>query len=134
MLHSQLPLTAVYLNVLGEHEGVGAPAELDIAHPQAVHAPEGLVGVGNEHPFKAEVLHLPEKLRAVDHAVAHHHVVAIPDGGTRFRGETAVLNEAAVHVPEGILAEEAATRYLEVAAVLQGRLSVDQVMFSMRAP
>lgn len=48
--------------------------------------------------------------------------------------EAAVLYEAAIHVPEGILAEEAATRYLEVAAVLQGRLSVDQVMFSMRAP
>ena len=47
----------------------------------AVHLPEGLIGIGDLHILQRQVLHLTEELRPVDARVSHHQVVGVPDSG-----------------------------------------------------
>ena len=115
----------VHLDVAGEHKGIGAAAQLHVLDLQAVHFPEGLVGVGDEHALEGDVLHLAEEFRSVDGAVAHHQVVGVPDGGAGARREIAVRDQAAVDVPPGILAVKLAAVGFDVAAMLDTRFAVD---------
>ena len=117
-------LQTVDVDVLREHERVGAAVQADVLQAQAVDAPEGLVGVAYLHVFQLYVAHLAEELRAVDAAAAHHQVVAVPDGRPRALGEVAVFNQCAVDVPPRVFAVEAAVLCLHVLALLDAALAV----------
>jgi hypothetical protein len=98
--------------------------ELDLTNLQVCDTPESLVGIGDVHILKRQSTHLTEELRAIDDAVAHHHVVAVPDGGTRAHLEVAVGDERAIDVPPGIFPNEAASVCLDISAALYARLAL----------
>ena len=91
---------------------------------QVLNVPEGFVGIVNGYVFKLHVLHLAEKFGAVNHAVAHRHVVRIPDGRARLGSKVAVGYHAAIDVPPRIFAEESTAVGFEVGTLLNGRLAV----------
>ena len=75
----RIALQSVDVDVLGEHERVGASVQLHVVELQTVDLPECLVGVAYLHILQFHVVHLAEELRTVDAATAHHEVVGIPD-------------------------------------------------------
>ncbi len=121
----RVALESVDIDVVGEHEGIGAVVQLHIADCQPVDAPERLVGIVDDNILQLDVLHLTEELRPVDDAVLHPQVVGVPDGRARARCEIAVRDDGTVDVPPWVLAEEAAIVGLHVLTLLNARLSVD---------
>ena len=115
---------SVHDDAMTVHEGVGAAVQRHVVHLHVVDMPEGLVGIVDGDVLQGEVLHLAEELRTVYHAVAHSHVVAVPDGRARARREIATRDEAAVHVPPGVFAIKLAVVALYVVAALYRRLAV----------
>ena len=71
----------IHVDILAEHEGIGALMELYVLQGQSVDPPEGLVSVRDLDIFEVEVFHFPEELRTVDDGVFHLHVIGIPDCG-----------------------------------------------------
>ena len=114
----------VDLDVLREHEGIGAVVQLQVAGTHVATAPEGLVGIVDDDILQVEVVHLAEHLRPVDARVAHVHVVAVPEGRAGADVKLAAVDPEAVDMPEGILAPEAAVLCLDVATLLDGALAV----------
>ena len=114
----------VDVDVLREHEGVGTLMQHDVLQSEAVHLPEGFIGIIDHHILQFYVFHLTEELRPVDGAVLHLQVVGVPDGRARAHSEVAVLDVGAVDVPPGIFAVELAIVGLHPLALLDARLSV----------
>ena len=96
----------------------------DVLDFQSVHAPECLIGIVDGDILQFQVVHLAEELRAVDDAVLHRHVVAVPDGRAALWREVAARDETAVDMPPGILAIELAVVTLQIVAALDARLTV----------
>ena len=109
---------SVHIDVLGEHERIGAFVKFHILELQSVYTPESFVSIIDFDPLQREVLHLTEELRAVDDGVFHHHIIAVPDGRTATLGKVTVGDEAAVYVPPGIFAVETGVVALQVFAAL----------------
>ena len=80
-------------DVLAEHEWICPIAEHDILHIQVPDFPEGLVRIVDLHVLEGQSVHLTEKFRPVDDAVAHGHVIAVPDCRTGTNRKVAVGNE-----------------------------------------
>ena len=121
----RVALQSVDIDVLREHEGIGALVQLDIPESEAVDLPESLVGIIDHHILQLHVAHLTEELRPVDGAVAHHQVVGVPDGRARARGEVAAFDTRPVDVPPGVLAIELAIVALHPLALLDARLPIN---------
>ena len=117
-------LQPVYVYVAAEHEGVSAAMQLEVLRPYALAPPEHLVGVGHLDVLQVKFLHLAEHLRRVNLRVAHRQVVGVPQGGAAPHVEMAAVNGESVHVPEGVVALEAAVGGHNVAALLYGRLAL----------
>ena len=78
----RVAIQPVDVDVLREHERVGATMQPYLLQPQAVHPPECLVGIGNLDVLQLHIFHLAEEFRAINTAVAHHKIVGVPDSGT----------------------------------------------------
>ena len=120
----RVTLEAVDIDVLAEHEGVGAFVEAHVTDDEVADAPEGLVGIVHLHVLQGQAAHLAEELGGIDDAVAHDHIVAVPDGGTRADLEIAVGDERAVDVPPRVFADEAAAVGFEALAALDAALAL----------
>ena len=91
---------------------------------QPIHLPESFVGIGYLHVFQLQILHLSEELRAVDHAVFHHHIVAIPDGRPAFGRKIAVRNDRSVYMPPRVFAIELGRITLQILTTFDARLTI----------
>ena len=119
----RVAIQPIDIYVLAEHKGISAVMEFQVADTQSLNTPERLVGIGYGDVLHAETVHLAEELRPVYRAVAHLHVVTIPDGRARAHLEIAVRNETAINVPQRILSDEAAAVGLDILAALHAALS-----------
>ena len=100
-----------------------AAAQDKVPDPDSVAAPEHLVGIVHRHVFDLDLAHLPEHLRCIDHRVGHLQVVGIPQRRPAADIEITAVDQESVHMPEGIVALETAVDRLDVAALLDRRLS-----------
>ncbi len=102
----RIRLQAVYINVFAKHERVGAFVEFHILYFQSADFPKSFVGVVDFYVFEAQVAHLAKKLRAVNHAVSHHHVIAVPYSRAAAGSKIAVLYYTSVNMPPRIFSVE----------------------------
>ena len=93
-----------------------------IVDVQSVDVPKGLVGIVDGDIAQFEVVHLSEKLRTVNHAVSHLHIVGVSDGRPGAWREIAVGDKTSVDMPQGIFSLEAAVVTFDIAAFLDARL------------
>ena len=114
---------SVHTDVAAEHERIGATSQSEIADIDAGAFPEHLVGIVHHHILKFQIRHLAKHLRRIDHRVRHLEVVRIPEGRTAADGKTAVLDSEPVNMPERIVALEQAVDGLDVATLLDSRLT-----------
>ena len=98
--------------------------QLHVLDPDAVHLPEGLIGIGDLHVFKRQILHLTKELRTVDTGVRHHQIVGVPDGRARAEGGRAVVAPGPVGVPPRILTLEFTAVGLHIPALFDARLTI----------
>ena len=103
----RIALESIDIHVLAEHEGVGSFVQTYVAHHQVLDLPEGLVGIVELYALQFQAIHLPEKFGSVYDAIAHHHIVAIPDGRAGTYLKIAVGNERCIHVPPRVFANKA---------------------------
>ena len=121
----RVALQAVDAQVIAKHEGIGAVVQLKVSGLHILTAPESLVSIVDDDIVQMDMMHLAKHLGGIDACVAHQQVVAIPQGGTGTFVKLAMVNRKPVDVPERVLAHEAAVLRLNVRAMLDGRLAVD---------
>ena len=73
-------LQSININVMAEHEWIGAAVHLQVLYAYVVATPEHLVGIVHRYVLQFEMAHLAKHLRRVDNRVAHLQMVAIPQG------------------------------------------------------
>ena len=110
-------------DVLAEHERIGAFVKCDVLNLEILHLPESLVGIVESDVLNGNVIHLAEQFRSVYYCISHHHIVAVPDGGTRAHLKVAVGYQRAVNVPPGIFPNETASVGLDVCTAFNARLA-----------
>ena len=77
-----IALEAIDIDILAEHERIGAAVQLHVLQTKAIDLPECLVSIGDIDILQYHVLHLTEKFRAVNTTTTHHQVVGVPDSRT----------------------------------------------------
>ena len=71
-----------------------------------------------------EIAHFAEEFWTVDDAVAHFHVVGVPNGRAGARCEIAIGDDTSIYMPERVFPLEMAVVGLDVTAFLHARLTV----------
>ena len=115
---------SINVNIFREHKRIGAVMQSYVFQLQPVDAPEGLIGIVDGDFLKFKVFHLAEELGAVNHAIAHHHVVAIPNGRAAAWSKVATRDQAAVNMPPRVLAIELGVVTFHIVTTLDARLAV----------
>ena len=113
-------LESVDTDVPAEHERIGAAVQDEVLRMYAAASPEHLVGVVHRDVLERELLHLAEHLGRIDDGVFHCEVVGVPQGRAASRCKIAVPYGEAVHMPEGVVPDEAAVRRENVGTLLYG--------------
>lgn len=115
---------SVDIDMVGVHERISALVERHVLDLHIMDMPECLISIVDRDILQRQIVHLTEELRPVNNAVLHHHVVAVPDSGAGTLGEVAARDQAAVHMPPGVLAEELTVMTLHVMATFDTGLTV----------
>ena len=120
----RIALQPVHIYIAAEHERIRAVMKDDILQPEIIDLPERLVGIIDRDILKRQPVHLAEKLRTVDDAVLHGHIIAVPDRRPRSRCEVTIPYNASVNVPQRVLAVKLASGNLDVGTTLYSGLSI----------
>lgn len=120
----RVALQSVYIYVAAEHERVSPVMQLHVLELEIIYPPEGLVGIVDHDILQRQTVHLPEKLRTVDHAVSHNHIIAVPYGGTGSGSEVAIGDHAAVNMPQRVFTIKLASSGFYVGTALDPRFSI----------
>ena len=125
ILEGIVPILTIVVdtNVRTMHEGIVGLGDGHVTQSDVRAIPERLEGIGELRPLYLDALHAAEHLRCIHLTIHQMPAPAVPQAAACRFGEIAVANLETISLPEDILPLETAILRLDVARLLDRRLT-----------